>query len=182
MVFQKGHPRPPLKQKACLICGKSFQPASGAQMSCSDKCKVEARSKGLNKRGPRMQSKDHEGETREERMTRIDRGNPIPSLRGQRVQEGRAFPPARHDIPKRMLPGPAVGNGSPASNVTSANSLELDLSPLESFIRQEIQMALDEVAKRSDQGVSASANEEIMREIIRQIVREEISERLRNLI
>ena len=42
-----------LKDKECQVCGERFMPASGAQMTCSPECKVQAKARGLTKRGPR---------------------------------------------------------------------------------------------------------------------------------
>src|SRR5262245_2854929 len=45
-----------LAPKTCLVCGATFQPASGAQKTCSPECKARARREGLTKRGPRKRA------------------------------------------------------------------------------------------------------------------------------
>ena len=183
-----------LKEKQCLVCGSSFEPASGAQMTCSAKCKAEARIKGLNKRGRRSGHDDAEGETREERLARIDRENPLPNREEVQEASGREFPPKRYTTPPSMAPATGKASERPKKGYaerfevqvgsTSGNgahstepSLEIDLSPLEEFVRQLVAQAVKQGVK-----VQGPVAGEELRDMIRQIVKEEIAERLRGLM
>jgi hypothetical protein len=147
MVFQKGKPRPPLRVKTCTICRKSFQPASGAQKTCGEpSCKAQARAQGLAKR-------------RQKASTMVDvKAEVARVLEGGKLGEVKPYMGATgggEADPRRGADRLRKSNGILSDQ--DMPELELDLTPLESYIesmvrrvvREEIRFAVqDEIANR----------------------------------
>ena len=162
MVFQKGRPRPPLRVKTCVICRKSFQPSSGAQKNCGEPdCKAQAKALNLANRKA--------AKTRLDLKEEIDRVFSSGGLGadGDFLSERAADDlSAAHDG--------ASTNGGSTHRPAGEPTLELDLSPLENYVKQI-------VALSGARAQPASVSEDL-REVIREIVREEIAARLKPLL
>ena len=153
-----------LGAKDCLVCGKSFVPKSGAQLSCSPECKARARLEGLTKRGPRkrggvdpallagpMTQRDAPERQEEASEAASSRQEPRSEAAGERSE-------AFDAVSQAVEPS----NGAAAVPGSVLPDLELDLRPVEAWIRAVVHQAI--------------------RQEVRQAVREEIAERLRGLM
>jgi hypothetical protein len=150
-MIQKTKRKLNLGVKECLICGKEFQPASGAQRTCSPECKEKAKAQGLTKRGPRKKVAEaiesHEGETPIERMRRLDRENPLPS-----ENEGNGNVTSDSDLVEEVQ----VGGGTP-----DVPTLNFDLTPLTNWmqtvvyqlVHKEVKGIVEEILKEKFQGL-----------------------------
>src|SRR5688572_31036208 len=122
MVFQKGRPRPPLRVKTCVICRKSFQPSSGAQKNCGETdCKAQAKALNLANRKAAKTRLDLKEEI--DRVFSSGRLGADGDLLSDRVGEELAAP---HDG--------ASSNGGSTRRQAGEPTLELDLTPLESYV------------------------------------------------
>jgi hypothetical protein len=81
-------------------------------------------------RGVSSTDEDGEGESREERLVRIDRESPLPSLAAAAAKVP-GKPKKAYAERFEVQVGSASGNGVPAAEP----SLEIDLSPLEEYVR-----------------------------------------------
>jgi hypothetical protein len=161
MVFQKGRPRPPLRVKTCVICRKSFQPSSGAQKNCGETdCKAQAKALNLANRKAAKTRLDLKEEI--DRVFSSGRLGADGDYLADRATDDLA---AAHDV--------AASNGG-STHRTGEPTLELDLTPLESYVKKI-------VALSGTEAQPAAVSEEL-REAIREIVREEISARLKPLL
>lgn len=164
MVFQKGRPRPPLRVKTCIICRKSYQPMSGAQKTCGEPdCKAQAKALNLANRKARIESgvnlKEEVARALEKPLLTEERGY---FLQGEADQQTPSLTPH--------------GNGRGSHRSSGEPTLELDLAPLETYVKQI-------VAQAQGGGVASEIpdNQEL-RELIREIVREEIAAMLKPLV
>jgi hypothetical protein len=173
-----------LGKKVCVACEKEFQPASGAQMTCSAECKEEAKNKGLTKRriggevDPVVVDSDlPRSHSRGEKT--FFNGQPIgpeANLSVLKVPATSALPAV---APRR--PGSPIGGTRVAKTPENAlPDLELDLSPIEVYIRalvtQEVKSA---IGKLGIQGVDQSGE---LREEVNLLVNEAIAKRLKGLL
>lgn len=150
-----------LNKKTCIVCEKEFQPASGAQMTCSPECKAEAKAKGLTKRGPRIPRED----------------DPSPA----EVLEAREpLPRSRRDGSQAFFNGKPVeapeGNGGASRSLPrippeEPYALELDLTPLEKYIKFQVEHAVHQILRH---GLTEAVQEALATKI-QQAVREELA-------
>jgi hypothetical protein len=135
-----------LKSKICIACGTSFQPRSGAQLTCSEQCKEEAKAKGLGKKRTAKPSGGIvEHHTSSKGGKRFFNGQPVP--------EG-----------KTRL---GAADSKPLSAPVALPELELDLGPLEQYIKVLVQRELAASRRRG-----ANGN---LTEVVRQLVKEELA-------
>jgi hypothetical protein len=163
MVFQKGRPRPPLRVKTCVICRKSFQPSSGAQKNCGEpECKAQAKALNL---ANRKASK-----TRLDVKEEIDRVFSLNRFTGEPLMSETS-----EDGMHVVTDGDGVTSHGGANGRSSAEPiLELDLTPLETYVKQIVALA--------GATPQPAAVGEDLREMVREIVREEITARLKPLL
>ena len=149
MVFQKGKPRPPLRVKTCTVCRKSFQPASGAQKTCGElACKTQARAQGLARRRQVQKASPSSVDVKQEVARVLDSGK-LGDVKPYLASSGEESGGRRGADRSRKSNGIASDRELP--------DLELDLTPLQSYIeamvrkvvREEIRFAVqDEIANR----------------------------------
>ncbi|MDO8508562.1 MAG: hypothetical protein Q7S27_02655 [Nanoarchaeota archaeon] len=157
-----------LGQKQCVVCSETFQPASGAQKTCSPECKEKAKELGLNKRGPRNRGGVDPALREDEPSQDLDPRDAGMKqfVNGRLVEESVE---SQHALISHPTPPPTQtprsSNGS--SHVASSPpELELDLSPLEAYIKA---LVRQEVAAALSGGV-------------KEAVKAEIAERLKGLL
>ena len=120
MVFQKGRPRPPLRVKTCVICRKSYQPMSGAQKTCGEPdCKAQAKALNLANRKARIET----GVNMKEEVAR--------ALQKPLLTEDSGYFLER-DVEQLGSSMETQGNGK--GKHPGEPTLELDLSPLETYV------------------------------------------------
>ena len=165
MVFQKGRPRPPLRVKTCVICRKSFQPSSGAQKNCGEPdCKAQAKALNLANRKAAKERLDLKEEI--DRVFSSGRLGDDGDILSERADDLAAA----HDG--------ASTNGGTNHRSGGEPTLELDLTPLESYVKKIVALS-GAAAQAAGQPVVVSDE---LRDVIREIVREEISARLKPLL
>jgi len=163
MVFQKGRPRPPLRVKTCVICRKSFQPSSGAQKNCGEPdCKAQAKALNL--------------ANRKAAKTRLDFKEEIDRVfsAGRLGADGDFLASERSADDLASARDGASSNGGSNHRPAGEPTLELDLSPLENYVKQ--------IVALSGAAAQVPPTGEDLREMIREIVREEIAARLKPLL
>jgi len=118
--------------KVCIACRKDFIPRSGVQRACSEACRAEARAKGLMAQRGRRKAKGSDSggdrEVGEELGVRVAGNGQGSTRRGQAAQHS-------DDVPE----------------------LELDLTPMEDYIRalvqQEVRNAVRDVLREQFQEI-----------------------------
>ncbi len=176
-----------LNRKVCIVCEKEFQPASGAQLTCSPECKAEAKAKGLTRRGPRNRgavdpaleaaSAAPERASRDDGAKHFFNGQPVDPVDRLPIVEVPARSSAVPASPRPRTSPPKSGKTSGSSDETLPE-LELDLSPLETYVKFLVQREVHQVLKVG----LKDAVEEALGDRIKEVVREEIAERLKGLL
>lgn len=146
-----------LGRKECIVCGSSFQPSSGAQMTCSPECKKQAKEQGLTKRGPRNRGGVDPALQREEAVQDED-------FQAEEPQEAEVVQELEVSVEEQTEPSQPEFEASEAAGVaeeqvaedtqpktravfapvteaptSSLSRLQLDLSPVEAYIRQVVE-------------------------------------------
>ncbi len=179
-----------LGKKECLVCGQKFQPASGAQLTCSPECKAEARKKGLTKRGPRTArggvdpaleeaSAAPENAPRNDGMKAFFNGQPVDPVDRLPVVEVPARASTVPTLPRpRAIPPKPVKACISLSEDSPLPELEIDLTPVEKYLKFLVQREVHQVLKAG----LKEAVQEALGDHIKEAVREEIAERLKGLL
>ncbi len=149
-----------LGKKECLVCGKEFQPASGAQRTCSPVCKERAKAQGLTKRGPRKRGGVDPALLEPQPESALDRVQETYETADQPRQEAspRAAAQPLEASPAmatlREVPGNGVARSQhapePAPTMQDADELpdiEVDLEPLAKWVRAVVHQALAKEVK-----------------------------------
>lgn len=176
-----------LRDKSCIVCGSSFSPRSGSQLTCSPECKTRARGLGLGRaqRKAGVETQPHDpcqetpGEPGRATLSGGERLAGLERIRSLFEEPRAALGEEQGEAPPAQAHGSEGGEtrtqetfeaprgGAPAhlpadGGAKTVGSLEREVSPIEAYIRRVVRQEM-ELATRD-------------------LVKEEIHARLRALI